>query len=134
VGFALMLGLVPHGVLADEPARTKDLRPERTFSGTLPLAMPPLVNSPITSRADFERAWAMCSVKGPVPQIDFRRRLVLAAVAQSSKLSFVKLALEGGDLKTTVAIAPDMPDHRTCAFAVVDRTGVKSVNGVALGK
>lgn len=133
VAFALA-GLVACAASAEIAAKTRELRPERTYSGTLPLAVPPLMQSPITSRTDLERAWAMCSVKEPMPALDFRQRMVLATVARSSKVSFVKLALDGGDLRTTVAVAPDMPDHHTCAFAIVDRAGIKSINGAALGK
>lgn len=43
-------------------------------------------------------------------------------------------AMARGNLETNVAIAPDMPGHRTCTFAIVERSGVRSVNGVALDK
>lgn len=132
LGLALV-ALAPAGVRAVTPATPRELQPEQSFSGTLPLATPPLLPSPIVSRAELQRAWTLCSVKTPMPAIDFGRRLVLVAVAQSSKVSFVKLTLVAGDLKTTVAIAPDMPNHRTCTLAVVDRAGIKKVNGVAVG-
>lgn len=115
-------------------AHARDLTPVQTFSGTMPLDVPPLVKSPITSRAELEHAWATCRVKTPMPAIDFRRRIVISAVGQSSKVSFAGLVREGGNLRTNVAIAPDMPDHRTCTFAIIERAGITSVNGVALGK
>ena len=100
----------------------------------MPLSVPPLLVSPITSRADLERAWSLCSVKAPLPSIDFKKRMVLAAANQSSNVSFMRITLDDGNLKTNVAVSPDMPALRTCAFAVVDRAGVKTVNGVALRK
>lgn len=115
-------------------ASARDVKPVQTFSGTMPLGVPPLLVSPITSRADLERAWSMCGVKAPVPSIDFKRRMVLATANQSSNVSFVRITLDDGQLKTNVAVSPDMPAFRTCAFAVVDRAGVKTVNGVALRK
>lgn len=131
---AAMLAALPCLAFLAPAANARDLKPAQTFGGSMPLDVPPLVKSPITSRSDLERAWTMCRVAAPLPAIDFRRRIVLAAVGQSSKVSFVRLALEGGNLKTNVAIAPDMPAYRTCTFAVVERAGVTSVNGVPLGK
>lgn len=118
------------GVTAD----ARELTPVQTIGGRMPLDVPPLVKSPITSRADLERAWTTCRVQAPMPAIDFRRRMVLAAVGQSSKVSFTGLALDRGNLKTNVAIAPDMPHYRSCTFVVIERAGIESVNGVALGK
>lgn len=115
-------------------AHARTLVPVQSFGGQMPLDVPPLVKSPITSRADLERAWATCRVKASMPAVDFRRYIVLAAVAQSSKVSFVGLDLDHGNLKTNVVIAPDMPKHRTCSFAIVDRTGIGSVNGIVVGK
>jgi len=134
VARAAMVAALPCLAFLAPAANARDLKPVQTFGGSMPLDVPPLVKSPIASRADLERAWTMCRVAVPLPAIDFRRRMVLAAVGQSSKVSFVRLTLEGGNLKTNVAIAPDMPAYRTCTFVVVERAGVASVNGVALGK
>ena len=121
-------------VLASVASHARDVTPAQTFSGTMPLSVPPLLVSPITSRADLERAWSMCSVKAPLPSIDFKKRMVLAVANQSSTLSFMRITVDDGNLKTNVAVSPDMPGLRTCAFAVVDRAGVKTVNGAALRK
>lgn len=131
---AAIAAVLPCLLLVAPLADARDLAPVQTFVGRMPLEVPPLVKSPLTARADLERAWATCRVKDPLPAIDFRRRMVLAAVGQSSTVSFVGLALERGNLKTNVVIAPDMPGYRTCTFVVIDRAGVVSVNGVALGK
>lgn len=116
------------------PVAAKDLVPLQTFRGTMPLDVPPLLQPAITSAAGLADAWKACRVAGTPPAIDFRQRLVLVATNQSSVVSFQRISLDDGNLKTNVAVTPDMPGHRTCAFAVVPRAGVKSVNGVALAQ
>lgn len=116
------------------PACGKDLVPVQMFHGTMPAAVAPLLQSSVTGAADLARVWATCNVKGTPPAIDFKQRVVLLAVRRSSKVSFMRMALDKGDLKTTVAVAPDMPAHHTCTLVLVDGAGIKSVNGVPLGK
>ena len=116
------------------PAVGKDLVAVQTFSGTMSASVAPLLQSSVTTTADLARVWATCNIKGTPPAIDFKRRMVLLAVRQSSKVSFMRMTLDKGDLKTNIAVAPDMPAHRTCTLVVVDTAGVRTVNGAPLGK
>ena len=78
--------------------------------------------------------WATCLMKGAAPAIDFDKHLVLVAVRRSSAVTFSDVRLDNGNLLTSVAASPDVPNHMTCALALVPRTGVTRVNGAAPGK
>lgn len=121
-------------VLAATSATAKDLVPLQTFRGTMPLDAPPLLQPSLNTAAEFAHAWTACKVPGTPPKFDFKNRIVLVAVQQSSKVSFQRIVLDVGNVKTNVVVAPDMPGYRTCAFAVIDRRNVTAVNGLKIPK
>ena len=100
----------------------------------MPPGVPPLFQSSIASSEDLLRVWTMCQVKGAPPKIDFGKRMVVLAVRKGSAVRFASLALDNGALKTSVIVTPDKSDGQACALALVDRTGVKTVNGASVGK
>jgi len=121
-------------LVAAAGASARDLVPIQTFRGTMPLDAPPLLQPALTTAAEFAHAWNACKVPGAPPKLDFKQRIVLVAVQQSSKVSFQRITLDVNNVKTNVVVAPDMPGYRTCAFAVIDRKHVQSVNGLKLPK
>lgn len=121
-------------LVAATTATARDLVPIQTFSGRMPLEAPPLLQPALTTAAELAHAWNACKVPGTPPKLDFKNRLVLVAVQQSSKVSFQRIMLDVNNVKTNVLVAPDMPGYRTCAFAVIDRKHVQSVNGLKLPK
>jgi len=100
----------------------------------MPIVIQPLMQSSVTGTADWQRVWATCQMKDAPPDVDFTQRLVLVAVRRSSKVTFSNIKVDNGNLTTSIAVAPDNPSRYTCAFALVDRTGVTSLNGAPLGK
>lgn len=110
------------------------VRPLQSWSGRLPLDVQPPLQSSLATREDMARIWAQCHVKGAVPEIDFDRRIVLIAVRRGSSAKLTQARLVDGNLTTNVVVTPDMPPYMTCAIAVVDRTGIKTVNGAPIGR
>ena len=106
----------------------------QTWSGRMPLEIPPLVQSSVSSHDEWNSVWATCQRKGAAPKVDFAKHLVLVAVRRSSVVRFQDVKLDNGNLVTNVVAAPDVPGHMTCAFALVSRAGVTKVNGAAPGK
>ena len=86
------------------------------------------------SQEEWARVWATCLMKGAAPAIDFDKHLVLVAVRRSSAVTFNDVKLDNGNLTTSVSASPDMPNHMTCALALVPRAGVTKVNGAPPGK
>ena len=100
----------------------------------MPTAVPPLVQSSVSSQAQWTGVWATCQMKGAPPAIDFDKHLVLVAVRRSSVVSFDSPKLDNGNLVTSVVATPDKPNRMTCALALVPRAGVTKVNGLPPGK
>lgn len=110
------------------------VKPLQDWSGRLPLDVQPPLQSSLASREDLARVWTQCHVKGAVPEIDFQRRIVLVAVRRGSTTRLAQGRLVDGNLTTNVVVTPDMPPYQSCAIAVVDRAGVKTVNGAPIGR
>jgi len=106
----------------------------KTWAGRMPVAVPALVQSSVATKEAWAGVWATCQMKGPAPEVDFEKQLVLVAVRRSSVVRFGDAKLDNGNLATTVVATPDVPNHQTCALALVARTGVNTVNGAPPGK
>lgn len=115
-------------------AAPTSVRTLQTWTGHMPVDVQPLLQSSVAAGEDWKRVWTTCQLKGAPPKVDFDKRLVLVAVRRSSGVKFVDLKLDNGNLLTNIAVTPDQPNRMTCEFALVDRAGVTSVNGVPLGK
>ena len=61
-------------------------------------------------------------------------REVLLAVRRSNNVKIEAIKLDKGNLTSSVTVAPDMPNRMTCAFVLVDRAGVTTVNGAPPGR
>ena len=107
---------------------------EQSWTGRMPLAVAPLVQSSVSTTEAWQGVWATCQMKGAAPAIDFERKLVLVAVRRSSFVRFSSVRLDNGNLTTSVTATPDAPGRMTCALALVPRAGVRTVNGAPPGK
>jgi hypothetical protein len=110
------------------------VKPLEAWSGRIPLGVQPPLQSSLATREDLARVWAQCRVKGAVPEIDFDRRIVLVAVRRGSSARLTQARLVDGNLTTNVVVTPDMPPYMSCAIAVVDRAGIRTVNGAPIGR
>jgi hypothetical protein len=110
------------------------VKPLQSWSGRLPLNVQPPLQSSLATHEDLARVWAQCRVHGAVPAIDFDRRIVLVAVRRGSSTRLTASRLVDGNLTTNVVVTPDMPAYQSCAIAVVDRTGIATVNGAPIGR
>ena len=115
--------------LAAEPVKIS-----KTWTGHMPVVVPPLLESSVASRAQWSNVWATCQMKGAAPAVDFDKYLVLVAVRNSTSVRFADAKLDHGNLTTRVVATPDASPRRTCAFAQVPRAGVQRVNGAPPGK
>jgi hypothetical protein len=106
----------------------------KAWQGHMPTAVPPLLQSSVSSQDQWKGVWATCQMKGAAPTVDFDKHLVLVAVRQSSVVSYQSVRLDNGNLVTSVVGTPDKPNRMTCALALVPRAGVTKVNGAVPGK
>jgi hypothetical protein len=121
-------------VTAPASAAVKSLKPLKTWSGQMPLAIPPLVQSSVVDANVWRQVWATCQMKGAPAEVDFDKRMVLVVVRRANNLKFSGIKLDNGNVTTSVGVGSGQPDHYTCALAMIDRAGVSTVNGQPLGK
>lgn len=127
-GMALLVPAAP------AHAAAAPVKPVKTWTGRVPAGVPPPLVSSLATPQALRQVWALCQVKGEVPPVDFATHLVVVAARRSSAVRFEGLAVDDGNLATTVVVAPDMPDYTTCALALVPRKGIVRVNGAPPGR
>ena len=115
-------------------AAAKTLKPLKTWTGRMPLVIPPLVQSSVVDANVWQQVWATCQLKGAPAAVDFNKRIVLVVVRRANAVKFSSIRLDNGNVTTGVAVASGQPNHQTCALAMIDRAGVDTVNGQALGR
>src|SRR5574337_431970 len=106
-------------------AAAKTLQALKTWTGRMPLAIPPLVQSSVVDPNVWQQVWATCQMKGAPANVDFSKRMVLLVVRRANALRFASIKLDNGNVRTSIGVGPGQPDHYTCALAMIDRTGVK---------
>jgi hypothetical protein len=130
---SVMAGIIiGGGALASAQAIT--VEPVKSWSGRVPLDERPPLQSSIAKDSDWARIWKQCRVQGPAPKVDFQKSLGLVAVRRGSIVKFMSMSVEDGNLKTNVVVTPDMPDYMSCAIVLINRTGIKKVNGNPVGQ
>jgi hypothetical protein len=115
-------------------AAVTPVRTLERWTGRVPEGVaPPLQSSIITADA-LQTAWTLCQVKEPMPSVDFSRTFVVLTVRTGTTVRFQNAQLVDGNLRTNALITPAAPAQTHCALALVERAGVKTVNGVPLGQ
>lgn len=115
-------------------AAIKTLKPIKTWTGRMPLVIQPLMQSSVSDRVQWQRVWTTCQMKGIPDIVDFEKNVVLVTVRRGSNVKITNILLDNGNVTTSVMVAPGQTDHYTCALAMVERAGIKTVNGMELGR
>lgn len=91
-------------------------------------AAPP--SSPLRTSEELAHLWKAWQIKAALPKVDFSRHLLLVYTATSSVFQLRSLSVDaGGDLKAVLVATPDMTADYAYIIALVDRAGVKSIEG-----
>ncbi|MFN2240077.1 MAG: hypothetical protein ABR524_11860 [Thermoanaerobaculia bacterium] len=105
----------------------------RQWKGRLPLEKGPLGTRHVTDAASLEKIWAMWEIGEPMPRVDFTRQIVLVAIVRSGLVTFMEPMIDDrGDLKRNVVATPDAPSFLSWAVCVIEREGIRSVDGQPL--
>jgi hypothetical protein len=105
----------------------------KQWRGTLPIDRAPMRVSHVTDAVTLGKLWKSWEVAYPLPNVDFSRQIVLAAMARSGLVMFMGPVIDAdGDLKKNVVATPDAPNYWSWAISVVERDGVVSVDGKPL--
>jgi hypothetical protein len=119
---------------SNSQAAVKTLKPIKTWSGRMPLVVQPLMQSSVADREQWQRVWTTCQMSDAPEEVDFNKNLVLVSVRRGNSVKFSTITLDKGNVKTSVVVDAEPADHYTCALAMVARSGIKTVNGMQLGR
>ncbi|MEO1999330.1 MAG: hypothetical protein ABGZ17_29145 [Planctomycetaceae bacterium] len=91
-------------------------------------------NSVVDSKTQWDKLWAAWKPGGPLPEVDFRRQLVLVGTAPGPNRVFLRALLDAsGDVKLLVASTKIGGPGFGFAMILVERKGLKTVDGQPIG-
>jgi hypothetical protein len=86
----------------------------------------------LDSEEAFAKLWKAWRKDEP-PKVDFTKNLVLVLThPENAKVEFAAVLDDKGELKVSAAGSERMPNGMTYVIAVVERAGIKTINGKAL--
>ena len=80
----------------------------------------------------LEKLWKKWGIEGKVPEVDFRKEIVIVATTVGSRLSLSARLNDKGDLEVLGIATRDIRPGFRYVLATVSREGVKTVNGKEL--
>ena len=91
-------------------------------------------NSVVDNTPQWAKLWAAWKPGGPLPEVDFRRQLILVGTAPGPNRVFLRGLLDDrGDVKLLVASTKIGGPGFGFAMMSVERKGLKTVNGQPIG-
>jgi hypothetical protein len=88
----------------------------------------------ITSSKEFKKLWEAWKIEGKVPEIDFKKEMVVVATTKGSRLNLSANLDDKGDLSVVGLATMDLVPGFRYVIASVSRQGVKTVNKKELPK
>jgi hypothetical protein len=86
----------------------------------------------IADAKTFEAVWKGWKVGDKMPEINFKKNLVLVATTRGSRLNLRPMLDDKGNLRVLALATRDLRPGFRYQIAVVDREGVRTVNGKEL--
>lgn len=115
------------------PAKGKAIKPLKQWSGSVDdLSLMNAAPEVVLSAPELEKLWQAWKVSGPVPKVDFDKKLVLVLTTRGSILRFAATLDDKGNLQVGGLATRDLRPGFRYVIAVVSREGVKTVNGKEL--
>ena len=115
------------------PSKRKSVKPLKQWSGSVDdLSLRKAAPEFILSTREIEKLWQAWKVPGPVPQVDFSKELVLVATTRGSRLRLAATLDGKGNLQVGGVATRDLRPGFRYVITVVNREGVKTVNGKKL--
>jgi hypothetical protein len=127
---ATLLGLAVLTLLAP-PARAekKEVKLTKEWKGSVAdAALAKEAPEYIADTKSLEKLWKKWGIEGKVPQVDFKKELVILSTTVGSKLS-LSAKLDKGNLQVLGLATRDIGPGFRYVIATVSREGVKTVNG-----
>jgi hypothetical protein len=133
---AVLALLVLLGVVAATRAEDKQIKATRDWKGTVAdetLQKKAPANGFITDAKTFKQLWEDWKIGDKVPEIDFKKEVVVVETTRGSILQVGSMKLtDKGDLRVVGIATRDLAPGFRYAVLVLPREGVKTINGKEL--
>jgi hypothetical protein len=86
----------------------------------------------VADAKSLEKLWKKWGIEGKVPEVDFRKEIVIVATTVGSRLSLSARLNDQGNLEVLGIATRDIRPGFRYVLATVSREGVKTVNGKEL--
>lgn len=131
----LLIGAVLFGAV---PARAKEIQPTAEWTGKVrdrSLQDVAPKSGVVTDQDVWQRLWKAWKPGGELPQVDFKRAIVLVGAVRGPNRVMLRPTLtDDGDLRFMVAGTRMAGPGFGYRLVRVDREGIKTVNGKRIGK
>jgi hypothetical protein len=91
-------------------------------------------NGVITDAKTFEKVWTAWRIGEKTPKLDFDKVIVVFTTTAGGKVSAKPMLDDKGDLKFIGLATKDLKPGFRYDMQVVEREGIKTVNGKEIGK
>jgi len=133
---AVLALLVLLGVVAATHAEDKQIKATQDWKGTVAdetLQKKAPANGFITDAQTFKQLWEDWKIGDKVPEIDFKKEVVVVETTRGSILQVGSMKLtDKGDLRVGGIATQDLAPGFRYAVLVLPREGVKTINGKEL--
>ena len=132
VALALAVGVRPVGAQEGEP-----IKPVKSWTGRIAVEQAKLApkDGYIITQKALDTLWKDWAIKGDAPKVDFDKNIVLTAMTMSSGMGInPSLDKKTGNLEITVIATADITRDYGFHVVLIPRAGIKTINGMALGK
>jgi hypothetical protein len=133
---AVLALLVLLAVVAATHAEDKQIKATRDWKGTVAdetLQKKAPANGYITDAKTFKQLWEDWKIGDKVPEIDFKKEVVVVETTRGSILQVGSMKLtDKGDLRVVGIATQDLAPGFRYAVLVLPREGVKTINGKEL--
>jgi hypothetical protein len=131
---AILLGLAVIVLLAPQAqAQKKDVKLIKMWSGSVDDAdLAKDAPNYIADAKALEKLWKKWKIEAKVPEVDFKKEIVLVTTTVGSRLSLMPRLDDKGNLEVLGIATSDFGTGFRYVIATVSREGVKTVNGKEL--
>ena len=133
LALAVFLLLAPQARAEKKPAEKKAVELIKQWKGSVADAdLAKDAPAYVADAMSLEKLWKKWGVEGKVPEVDFKKEIVIVSTTVGSRLSLSANLGDKGNLEVLGVATRDLAPGFRYVIATVSREGVKTVNGKEL--
>jgi hypothetical protein len=133
MGLAAAVLLVPQARAEKKAAQKKAVKLIKEWKGSVADAdLAKGAPEYVTNAKDLGELWKNWKIEGKVPEVDFKKQIVLVSTTVGSRLTLSATLDDKGNLQVLGLATRDIAPGFRYVMATVSREGVKTINGKEL--